>query len=111
VEKKPHPKKVAIIFSAMNFGDGTGFAGSDGTPIPEKPARVKEKQNGWPTSAPQAGLSRPPDSPFRQATFLLPAGTSPADLFPEGGGNFPASLAPAQSCCTDTCLRTEVGGE
>jgi len=36
VEKKPHPKKVEIIFSGINFGDGTGFVGSDGTPVPEQ---------------------------------------------------------------------------
>ena len=36
VEKKPHPKKVAIIFSAINFGDGTGFTGTDASPVPEK---------------------------------------------------------------------------
>jgi len=40
VEKKPHPKKIAIIFSVINFGDGTGFVGTDGSPIPESPSRV-----------------------------------------------------------------------
>jgi hypothetical protein len=32
VEKKPQPTKIAIIFSALNFGDGTGFVGTDGSP-------------------------------------------------------------------------------
>lgn len=36
VEKKPHPKKLAVMFSAINFGDGTGFTGTDGSAIPEK---------------------------------------------------------------------------
>lgn len=110
VEKKPHPKKVAIIFSTINFGDGTGFVSTDGTPIPEKPSPVKAKQNGWPKSVPQAGLSHPPDSPFRQATFLLPAKFPPADLSLEESSDLPAGLAPAQSCCTGgpNCFRLKL---
>lgn len=31
---KSEPKKVKILFQALNFGDGTGFKYLDGTPIP-----------------------------------------------------------------------------
>jgi len=36
---RPNPKKVELIFSDLNFGDGTGFIGSTGKPLPE----VKER--------------------------------------------------------------------
>jgi hypothetical protein len=32
---RPNPKKVELIFSDLNFGDGTGFIGSTGKPLPE----------------------------------------------------------------------------
>ena len=114
VEKKPHPKKVAIIFSTINFGDGTGFVGTDGGPIPEKSSRGEEKRNGWPKATSQSGLIRPPDPRFLQATFLLPAETSPANFFPAGIVKLSADFTPAQSCCgggpSYFRLRLEVGG-
>jgi hypothetical protein len=36
VEKKPQPKKISIIFSVINFGDGTGFVTSGGEPVPKR---------------------------------------------------------------------------
>lgn len=33
--KATNPKKLEFIFRGLNFGDGTGFVGSDGRPIPE----------------------------------------------------------------------------
>jgi hypothetical protein len=34
-----NPKKIEFIFNGLNFGDGTGFVGSDGRPLPE----IKER--------------------------------------------------------------------
>jgi hypothetical protein len=36
---RPNPKRVELIFNNLNFGDGTGFIGSTGQPLPE----VKER--------------------------------------------------------------------
>jgi hypothetical protein len=36
VEKKPHPKKIGIRFSLLNYGDGTGFVTTGGLPVSEK---------------------------------------------------------------------------
>jgi hypothetical protein len=29
-----NPKKIEFLFGLINFGDGTGFSGTDGGPIP-----------------------------------------------------------------------------
>jgi hypothetical protein len=31
-----NPKKLEFFFNVLNFGDGTGFVGSDGSPLPER---------------------------------------------------------------------------
>jgi len=32
IEMRPQPKKLSILFQELNFGDGTGFYGTDGKP-------------------------------------------------------------------------------
>lgn len=34
--KVPPPQKIELKFQVLNFGDGTGFAGADGTPLPNR---------------------------------------------------------------------------
>lgn len=38
-EKRPHPKKIRVVFQLLSFGDGTGFAGSDGLALPRNPSQ------------------------------------------------------------------------
>ena len=33
-EHRRHPKKIRAVFQLMTFGDGTGFAATDGSPLP-----------------------------------------------------------------------------
>ncbi len=41
-ENRPEPKRVDLIFVQLNFGDGTGFQGTAGTPVPRRTvARAK----------------------------------------------------------------------
>ena len=35
-EMRPQPKRLRAIFQFINFGDGTGYAGSDGLALPRK---------------------------------------------------------------------------
>jgi hypothetical protein len=35
-ENRPQPKKLRVRFGLMSFGDGTGYAGSDGQALPQK---------------------------------------------------------------------------
>jgi hypothetical protein len=37
--KVTNPKKIEFFFQHINFGDGTGFVGTDGSPIPERKER------------------------------------------------------------------------
>ena len=32
----PEPKRVELIFVQLNFGDGTGFQRTDGSPVPRR---------------------------------------------------------------------------
>src|SRR5919205_639905 len=101
VEKKTHPKKVEIIFSALNFGDGTGFAVSDGKPIPEKRSSIRDDRNGGQsTGPPAADPGRPPEPRFQQASFLMPAGYSPVFFLAAGNTKLSGVLLPTQSCCS-----------
>jgi hypothetical protein len=33
-ENRPQPRRLKVIFQMMSFGDGTGYAGSDGIALP-----------------------------------------------------------------------------
>jgi hypothetical protein len=79
---RPNPKKIVFRFNSLNFGDGTGFIGSTGKPLPE----VKER--GANVTCPGGGntvgasAAYPPRSYFPDiaslATYLPP----PANLVP-----------------------------
>jgi len=51
IENLPQPNKVEIVFMELNFGDGTGFIGTTGTPWPRpKRASSEANQNTVPAS-------------------------------------------------------------
>ncbi|MBC8030846.1 MAG: hypothetical protein H7Z16_12100 [Pyrinomonadaceae bacterium] len=35
-ENRPYPKKIQIVFQYLSFGDGTGYAGTDGLALPRQ---------------------------------------------------------------------------
>jgi hypothetical protein len=83
VEKKPQPKKITIVFGTLNFGDGTGFVGADGTPVPEKQSPASDKKE--PSRAEHhLGFRRvhPPDTRPQRTAFFLPAEYSPINFSP-----------------------------
>jgi len=52
IEQLPQPTKLEIVFMELNFGDGTGFVGTNGAPWPaSKRASLVEKQNPVPASS------------------------------------------------------------
>ena len=81
---RPNPKKIELIFRNLNFGDGTGFIGHTGKPLPE----VKERganvtcPGGGGDTVRAASAADPPRSYFPDiaslATYLPP----PANLVP-----------------------------
>jgi hypothetical protein len=111
---RPNPKKIELIFRDLNFGDGTGFVGSTGVPLPE----VKERgaydtcPGGDGNAVGAAPAADPPRSYFPDiaslATYLPP----PANLVPAFFFGNPASPDPAagqELCCTSPCSRLRDG--
>jgi hypothetical protein len=83
VEVKPQPKKIAVRFSVLSFGDGTGFVRSDGVPVPTKQSSYEgEEKSGWAEIASAAGPPCPPNSPFELASLLVPANSLPVLFYP-----------------------------
>jgi hypothetical protein len=95
---RPNPKKIELIFNNLNFGDGTGFVGSTGKPLPE----VKEQ--GANATCPggdstavvgAASAADPPRSYFPDVAALATYLPPPASLVPAFFFSKPASPAPA----------------
>jgi hypothetical protein len=108
--ERTNPKKIEFIHNNLNFGDGTGFLGGVGKPMPEW------KERGANATCPAgdgdavgaASVLYPPRSYFPDiaslATYLPP----PANLVPAFFFGKPASPAPAARqdlCCTSPCSR------
>lgn len=82
--KAANPKKLEFIFNYLNFGDGTGYVGSDGKLLPE----VRERgANGSCPGGDKAGEVKPVMGPPR---YHFPELVSLANYLPP-----PADLAPA----------------
>ena len=81
---RPNPKKIELIFRNLNFGDGTGFIGSTGKPLPE----VKERgandtcPGGEGNALGAASVASPPRSYFPDVASLATYLPPPANLVP-----------------------------
>lgn len=72
-ESRPEPKKLGLVFQALNFGDGTGYVDSGGTPV-----NIHKKINLNKTCVPPPGSSS-----TEQAVSFLPASFLPVKIFME----------------------------
>jgi hypothetical protein len=108
-----NPKKLSFWFQFLNHGDGTGFLGPEGVPLPNKDTRRSDNrcQDG---KGDVAGLkparSRSPSPPARSTYFAL---SMPVSFL---AGNFFALAAPAPRaepardiCCDSPCARLKQG--
>lgn len=100
---KTEPKKVKIRFGHLNFGDGTGFTATDGSPIDIyrqqslKGSCVEDKNK---IVSANMLLSRPPDSLRQSLTFFLPANFLPVKL---PMADVAGSTSEATSSAVDVC--------
>ena len=99
-----NPKKLHFKFVLMNFGDGTGFVGTAGTPIPEKRERSSNGRCGGEdegTEAAAAASNSPPryftDSVYLPTTYLSPPVSFVTAAF------FSANPSPEPSAKRDVC--------
>ena len=83
-ENRPFPKRLQVIFQFLSFGDGTGYAVSDGQPLPHK----TPEEEGIAACLPSAAIDRfgwkdtPPGSPLAKLLAInLPATTWPVNFF------------------------------
>ncbi|OLE55432.1 MAG: hypothetical protein AUG51_02945 [Acidobacteria bacterium 13_1_20CM_3_53_8] len=66
------PKKVQLVFSNLNFGDGTGFIGTNARPV-DIHRRISLNKNCAPPN-------RPPDSLIQPRVSFLPASFLPVNF-------------------------------
>lgn len=91
---RANPKRIELIFNYLNFGDGTGFVGSTGKPLPE----IKER--GADATCPRGdggGATSPPRSYFPDVAALATHLPPPARLVPAFFFSNPSSPAPADT--------------
>lgn len=110
VEIKPHPKKIAVRFSVLSFGDGTGFVRSDGVPVPNKKSSYEEeKKSGRVELAAVAGPPCSPNTPFDLASLLVPANSLPVLFYPLKTGDATTAVAAAHPARPTTGTITSLG--
>jgi hypothetical protein len=114
-----HPKKIGLQFEVLSFGDGTGFSGTGGDPIPRP--QSSNPRCASPNSAStifkggqSISLARPPDAEA-QFLSLLPAKFLPVNFLAANTTEPAPSAPPLQSglCCPSSpCfnLKITLGG-
>jgi hypothetical protein len=100
-----NPRKIEFVFGMINFGDGTGFAGTKGTPMPIKRQRSSnDPHTGGGGSAGQTvGVADPPPKTFMDSS-CAPRPTPPVSFLPAAfsRADFTAALKPARDICCQT---------
>lgn len=109
-----NPKKLHFKFVLMNFGDGTGFVGPDGTPIPEKREGSSiGKCGGGREGAETAVASNSPpryliDSAYLPTMYLSPPVSFMTAAF-FAGTSSPKPSAKRDVCCpVANCTRIRI---
>jgi hypothetical protein len=78
-----NPKKLQFIFNSLNFGDGTGFQGSAGSPVPERKERgANSNCPGGDNAGEAASVTSPPRYHFLELVSLAKYLPPPASLVP-----------------------------
>lgn len=78
-----NPKKIEFFFQHINFGDGTGFVGTTGKPLPERKERgANATCPGVDNSGEIASVTDPPRYYFPELASLLTFLPPPANLVP-----------------------------
>ena len=103
-ENRPFPKHLKVEFQFLSFGDGTGYAATDGQALPRK---LPEEEGAGaclpsPLTDPFGWREAPPGSPLSKLlAFNLPVSTWPVIFFAGASAEasaFNSSLL--QTCCS-----------
>jgi hypothetical protein len=112
-----NPKKIEFVFGEINFGDGTGFAGRSGTPMPVKRQRsLNDPSAGGSGSAGQAvSMADPPPRNFMDSSRTPRPTTPPVSFFPAAFSKDDLTAEPKSTrdiCCQTSrpeCLWMKLG--
>jgi hypothetical protein len=101
---KAEPKKIKIRFGQLNFGDGTGFSFTDGSPIDihqQQSSNVSCGETKKPSTAfMNMSSGRSPDSSPQPAAFFLPANFLPVKLSMADASELTSNMTlPAADVC------------
>jgi hypothetical protein len=78
-----NPKKIEFFFQQINFGDGTGFVGTGGSPIPDRKARgANATRPGGDSDGEMACVTEPPRYSFPELASLVTFLPPPVSLVP-----------------------------
>lgn len=106
---RTNPKKLEFIFNYLNFGDGTGFVGSVGKPLPEpREQSANAPCAGGDNTGEATPVTGPPRYYFPELASLITHLPPPANLVPAfffGNRASPAPAARQDICCTSPCSR------
>jgi hypothetical protein len=79
--KVSNPKKIEFLFLQINFGDGTGYIGTDGRPMPERKERGANSSCARDDNAGEAAsVTDPPRYHFPEIASLASLLPPPANL-------------------------------
>jgi len=102
-ENRPEPKRVDLIFVQLNFGDGTGFQGTAGTPMPRRTSQSSVAPSGQgpksrDTCKPRINMQTP--TSLATALLLLPAAFLPVNFL---GTKSDFAMSPVKPATQDLC--------
>ena len=104
-----NPKRVEFFFQHINFGDGTGFVGTDGKPLPEGKERgANATCAGGDNAGEAASVTGPPRYHFPEIASLITLLPPPANLVPAfliSKRPLPEPVAAQDLCCASGCSR------
>ncbi|HEX8282124.1 MAG TPA: hypothetical protein VF588_02165 [Pyrinomonadaceae bacterium] len=114
-----NPKKIEFVFGVINFGDGTGFAGVQGTPMPRPRRRSSNDTRGGGGGGAGRAVSKadPPPQTFMDSACTPRPTTPPVSFLPAAFSLAELTIEPkpARDICCQTsrpeCLWMKLGGQ
>lgn len=103
-ENRPFPKRLKVDFQFLSFGDGTGYAVTDGQPLPSKSPEEDDVAVCRPSALtdPFGWKDAPPGSPLlKLLAFNLPVATTrPVNVFVGENSEDAFTSSLSQTCCS-----------
>lgn len=112
-----NPRKIEFVFQLINHGDGTGFMGRSGTPMPRPRRRSSNGPRGGGSAGRAVSMADPPPRTFMDSACAPRPATPPVSLLPAAFSikELAAGTKPARDICCQTsrpeCWWIKPGGQ